>query len=459
MARKPWGGRFRKDSSPSAEAFTQSISFDRRLAPYDIRGSIAHARMLSRIGVITRAEGEKLVRGLKAIEREIEGGRFPFDEALEDVHMNVETRLTQKIGPTGAKLHTGRSRNDQVSLDLRLYLKEEIAEVMRGIDGLREVLLDLAEAHLDLVMPGYTHLQRAQPVRFSHHLLAYCQMLLRDRERFEACLKRTDVLPLGSGALAGSGFPVDRAFLAKELGFSAISENSIDAVSDRDYAVEFCFCSSLLMMHLSRLAEDLILWATREFSFVELPEEFCTGSSMLPQKKNPDVAELVRGKTGRVYGHLMGLLTLMKALPLSYNRDLQEDKEAIFDTADTVRASLEVMAGMLRGIKPKGDVMEEGAGGALLAADLADYLVGKGLPFREAHRIVGGVVAQCLETGRELESLELKELKGYSRVFGADFKEALDVRRSLERKSTYGGTSRKSVLGQIRRERKRLRGG
>ncbi|MFQ6111740.1 MAG: argininosuccinate lyase [Nitrospinota bacterium] len=459
MARKPWAGRFRKGSSPSAEAFTQSISFDRRLAPYDIRGSIAHARMLSRIGVITKSEGEKLVRGLKAIGREIEGGKFPFDETLEDVHMNVEARLAQKIGATGAKLHTGRSRNDQVSLDLRLYLKEEIAEALKGIDALREVLLDLAEAHLDLVMPGYTHLQRAQPVRFSHHLLAYCQMLLRDRERFEACLKRTDVLPLGSGALAGSGFPVDRAFLAKELGFGAMSENSIDAVSDRDFAVEFCSCASLLMMHLSRLAEDLILWATREFSFVELPEEFCTGSSMLPQKKNPDVAELVRGKTGRVYGHLMGLLTLMKGLPLSYNRDLQEDKEAIFDTADTVRASLGVMAGMLRGMKPKREAMEGATAGFLLAVDLADYLVGKGLPFREAHGVVGRVVAHCLETGKELEGLELKELKGFSPAFEADFKEALDLRRSLERKSAPGGTSKRSVLAQIRRERKRLRRG
>ncbi|OGB95495.1 MAG: argininosuccinate lyase, partial [candidate division NC10 bacterium RBG_16_65_8] len=410
--KKAWGGRFSTGTNKQVESFTASIDFDRRLAPHDIAGSIAHARMLGKCGILTKAEAEKIVGGLEEIREEITRGEFHFDPALEDIHMHVERRLTDKIGEVGGKLHTARSRNDQVALDLRLYLREAIQAIREGIRILQKVFAAKAEVHLNTVMPGYTHVQRAQPILLAHHLMAYFEMLQRDRERFADCLRRVNVLPLGAGALAGTTLPIDPAYVAKLLDFPAVAANSEDAVSDRDFAVEFLSCCAILAMHISRFAEEVVLWASAEFGFIELPDAFATGSSIMPQKKNPDVAELARGKTGRVYGDLVSLLTVLKGLPLSYNRDLQEDKEPVFDAADTIRRMLDVLPPMLQAINFRAERMRAAAAeGFLNATDIADYLVTKGIPFREAHEIVGRIVRHCLQTGERLEALSLARLR------------------------------------------------
>ncbi|MBC7325086.1 MAG: argininosuccinate lyase, partial [Moorella sp. (in: Bacteria)] len=415
---KLWGGRFTRTTDRLVEDFHSSIRFDQRLYRQDIAGSIAHARMLAAVGLITPAEGEAIIKGLEGIRADIEAGRVTFDVGAEDIHMNIEKLLTERIGAAGKKLHTARSRNDQVALDLRLYLKEEIPAVKKLLAGLQKVLVDLATEHQHTIMPGYTHLQKAQPVTLAHHLLAYFEMFRRDQERLDECLERLDVLPLGAGALAGTTLPIDREMVARELGFKQISANSLDAVADRDFVVEFLAAASLIMMHLSRLAEEIILWASEEFGFIELDDAYSTGSSMMPQKKNPDVAELVRGKTGRVYGHLMGMLTILKGLPLAYNKDLQEDKEALFDALDTVKGCLLVFAPMLATAKFRVERMrEDAARGFAAATDVAEYLVRKGLPFREAHAVVGSLVLYCLEQGKSFQDLTLAEWQSFSPYF------------------------------------------
>lgn len=455
--KKPWGGRFSKKTSGAVEAFTESVSFDRRLWKEDIEGSIAHARMLAGQGIISKSEAEAIVRGLREIARDIEAGTFTFHEGLEDVHMNIESELVKRIGEAGKKLHTARSRNDQVALDLRLYLRKEITEIEAAIAGLQQVFLDLAEQHLDVIMPGYTHLQRAQPVLLSHHLLAYVEMLERDLGRFSDALKRIDVLPLGSCALAGTSLPTNRGAVAESLGFSEISGNSIDAVSDRDFALEFLSSASICMVHLSRLAEELVLWSTEEFRFIEISDEFTTGSSIMPQKKNPDVAELVRGKTGRVFGDLVALLTIMKGLPLSYNRDMQEDKEPVFDAVDTLKACLSVLSGMLPGITFRRERLSSTSGeGYATATDLAEYLVRQGVPFRDAHEITGRIVLHAIRKGISLEQLEIGELRSFSEHIGGDVFLVLDPSESVKVRTSAGGTAPKEVKRQIRRFRRRL---
>jgi argininosuccinate lyase len=450
--KKMWGGRFKAATHPLVEAFTASLLFDSRLYRYDIEGSLAWAHALGQAKILRPEETEKIVQGLKAVMKAIETGKARFRPEDEDIHTAVERLLTEQIGPVGGKLHTGRSRNDQVATDLRLYLRHETRSVLAAIQRLIEALLALAKKHLDAAMPGYTHLQRAQPVLFSHHLLAYVEMLLRDRQRLEEGLQRIDVMPLGSGALAGTPFAVSRERLAEALGFSAVTQNSLDAVSDRDFVVEFLAASALLIMHLSRLSEELVLWSTAEFGFVELPDAFCTGSSLMPQKKNPDVLELIRAKTGRVFGHLMGLLTTLKGLPLAYNRDLQEDKEALFDTVDTVNASLSVLAELVKTLKINKEAMARAATqGFILATDLADYLVEKGLPFREAHEAVGRIVRFCIDQKRDLTALSLKELKRFCPLIEKDVYGYLTLSGSLDRKQQTGATSRRQVLNQIRR--------
>ncbi len=456
--KKPWSGRFKHKTSEKVEAFTESISFDKRLWKYDITGSIAHAKMLSKQGIISQKDSAAIVKGLMEIAENINSGKFGFRKELEDIHMNIESALSEKIGQAGKKLHTARSRNDQVSLDLRLYLKEETEEIISIINTLQKTFLEISERHMDAIMPGYTHLQRAQPVLLSHHFLAYVEMLQRDRNRFEDSVKRIDVLPLGSCAISGTTLPIDRTYTAKALGFKAISGNSIDAVSDRDFAIEFLSCSSITMMHLSRLAEELILWSTEEFRFIEISDEFTTGSSIMPQKKNPDVAELIRGKTGRVYGNLISLLTIMKGLPLSYNRDLQEDKLPVFDTVDTLKACLEIMTEMLPGIKFRTERMRTSAGEAYsTATDIAEYLVKKDVPFREAHEITGKIVLYCIEKDITLQSLELEKLKAFSPVISKDIFSVLDPAESVKARSTYGGTSPSEVRRQIKRYKKILK--
>ncbi|MEE9138511.1 MAG: argininosuccinate lyase, partial [candidate division NC10 bacterium] len=396
--KKPWGGRFAGPTERKVEEYTASLPFDWRLYPYDIQGSIAYARALVKAGVLTEVEGGRITRGLEEIYKKLDEGQIDLDPAHEDIHMYIEHRLIEQIGELGGKLHTGRSRNEQIALDLRLYLRAEIGRIVHEIRVLQEALLDRAERHLDAVMPGYTHLQRAQPVLWSHHLMAYVEMLARDSVRFQDCLTRITVMPLGSGALAGTAYPIDRDALAQDLGFPEVSRNSIDAVSDRDFALEFLAGASIIMMHLSRLSEEIILWATAEFGFVDLPEAYATGSSLMPQKKNPDVAELARGKAGRVFGDLVALLTAMKGLPLSYNRDLQEDKEAVFDAVDTLRGTLQVLAPMVQGLRVDAERMRRATEeGFLNATDAADYLVSKGLPFRQAHEVIGTLVRYCLE--------------------------------------------------------------
>ncbi|MDD3652764.1 MAG: argininosuccinate lyase [Desulfotomaculaceae bacterium] len=454
---KLWGGRFQRDTDRLVEDFHSSISFDRRLYKYDIMGSIAHARMLGKTGIISIDEAQEIVRGLEEVLADIEAGRVEFSVSSEDIHMNVEQLLTAKIGEAGKKLHTARSRNDQVALDIRMYLKDEIDQVIDLLSRLRACLLDLAEEHLATVMPGYTHLQRAQPVTLAHHLLAYCQMFSRDQDRLADCRRRADVLPLGAGALAGTTFPLDREYVAKQLGFAAISQNSLDAVSDRDFAVEFAATASLIMVHLSRLCEEIIFWSSAEFAFIELDDAYSTGSSMMPQKKNPDVAELVRGKSGRVFGNLQALLTMLKGLPLAYNKDLQEDKEALFDTVDTVKKCLIVFRPMLETMRVRKDNMEAAArGGFTNATDLADYLVRRGAPFRVAHEVAGKLVAHCLEQNRTLDQLSLDEYKMFSPLVAEDVYEAIDIKRCVEARNVTGGPAPDAVSSAIVAERSRL---
>lgn len=441
----------------AARRYSESVSFDHRLYRHDIAGSIAHAAALAKAGIVSAVEQKKIEVGLREIEKEIESGKFQWDEALEDVHMNIESALTKKIGEAGAKLHTARSRNDQVALDLRLYAKGEIERTSAQLKKLQTALLDLAEEHVDLVMPGYTHLQRAQPIYFAHYLLGQIEAFGRDAERLHNCLQRTDVLPLGSGALAGSTIVLDRELIARELGFARVSQNSLDAVSDRDFACELLFCLAMIGMHLSRLSEDLIIWSTSEFGFVEFSDAFSTGSSLMPQKKNPDMAELTRGKTGRLYGNLMSILTMLKALPSSYNRDLQEDKEALFDSVDTVSAALELFSAMLPELKINRERMEAAANDPhLLATDLAEYLVKKGMPFREAHAIVGRLVADAIAKGTKIGALPLTELKKGSPLFDVDVAEVFDVRRSLAARRAIGAPSPNNVASQIKRWREQL---
>jgi argininosuccinate lyase len=441
-----WGGRFAQRMDPGAEAFTASLGFDRRLWPHDLDGSRAWARALRRAGLLTDAELGALLEGLDAVQAELAAGTFPFRQELEDIHLNIERRLTELAGPVGGKLHTGRSRNDQIALDERLYLREIIALADEGVRQVQAALLARAEEHVGAAMPGYTHLQRAQPILLAHHLLAYVFMLQRDRERLADCARRNNVLPLGAAALAGAAFPIDREALARDLGFAAPTANSLDAVSDRDHVIEFLAAGAILGMHCSRLAADLTLWATSEFGFVEFADAFATGSSIMPQKKNPDVAELVRGKTGRLYGNLMALLTVMKGLPLTYNSDMQEDKEALFDTVDTLEALLHVVPPMLRSLTFRVERMREAAGANYsTATDLADYLVRKGLPFREAHEIVGRAVRQGIANKRELGEMSLEELRGFSPLIGADVHAALSVEASLAARAVTGGTAPEAV--------------
>jgi argininosuccinate lyase len=451
-------GRFNKPMAEVAQRYSASVSFDWRLYPYDIAGSIAHAAALAAAGIISADERDKIDNGLRAIERDIENGKFKWDESLEDVHMNIEAALTKRIGAAGAKLHTARSRNDQVALDLRLYVKAEIAEIGARLRSLQTALLNLAGQHVDVVMPGYTHLQRAQPIFFSHYLLAQIEAFERDVERLRDCRTRTDVLPLGSGALAGSTIVLDRQSIARQLGFSRVSQNSLDAVGDRDFACEFLFCLAIVGMHLSRLSEDLIAWSTSEFGFIEFSDAFSTGSSLMPQKKNPDMAELTRGKTGRLYGNLMSILTTLKALRSSYNRDMQEDKEALLDSVDTVRAALEVFSAMLPEIKIYSDRMEAAAGDPnLLATDLAEYLVKKGAPFREAHEIVGKLVAHAAKTKLPLNQVSREKLKKLSPLFDVDVANVFDVQRSLASRRAIGAPSPENVVAQIEHWRAQLR--
>jgi argininosuccinate lyase len=443
----------------SAARFGESQSFDRRLYRHDIAGSIAHAGALAKTGVISVGEKKKIETGLREIEREILSGTFSWSESLEDVHMNIENALTKKIGEAGAKLHTARSRNDQVALDLRLYVKDEIKRASSQLNKLQRSLVGLAQKHVGVVMPGYTHLQRAQPVLLAHYLLGHVEAFARDVERLRDCLNRTDVLPLGSAALAGSTIVLDRESMARDLKFSQVSQNSLDAVSDRDFVCEFVFCLAMIGMHLSRVSEDLILWSTSEFCFVEFSEEFSTGSSLMPQKKNPDMAELTRGKTGRLYGNLVSILTTLKALPSSYNRDLQEDKEALFDSVDTISAALEVFSAMIPKMKINREKMKDAAGDPnLLATDLAEYLVGKGMAFRKAHEVVGRLVAEAVEKKTNLRAIPLSKLRKLSPLFDSNVAKVFDVRRSLSARRGVGAPSPDNVKAQIKRWRKQLRG-
>jgi len=448
---KPWEGRFAAATAPIVEEFTASINVDKRLAPYDIAGSLAHVHMLTACSIIPAADGKKIARGLAEIEKEIAAGEFTFTPADEDIHMAIERRLIEKIGAAGGRLHTARSRNDQVALDLRLFVRAEIGAILKSITAFQKALVGLARKHAKVVMPGYTHLQHAQPVLFAHHLLAYHEKLERDGERFADCRRRADVLPLGAGALAGTTFPIDPEQVARELRFARVATNSLDAVSERDFVVEFLAAAAILATHLSRLAEELVLWSSSEFGFITLPDDFATGSSIMPQKKNPDVAELVRGKTGRVYGNLMAMLTIMKALPLAYNRDLQEDKPPLFDSVDTVKACLAVLTALLPRLTVNAERMAAAtADGFLLATDVADYLVTKGVPFREAHHVVGRVVRQCLQQNRKLESLTPREWQEFSRHFGPDLREWLSEEAALARRVAGGGTAPANVARRLR---------
>ncbi|SFF52736.1 argininosuccinate lyase [Fontimonas thermophila] len=453
---KLWGGRFAESTSALVERFSESVSFDARLYRQDIRGSQAHARMLAKIGVLSDADARAIVEGLEGILADIEAGRFQWKRELEDVHMNIEAELTARIGDAGKRLHTGRSRNDQVATDMRLYVRDVIDALIPLIDRVAEALLDLAEREADTVMPGFTHLQIAQPVTFGHHMLAWREQILRDKSRLLDCRKRMNVLPLGAAALAGTVYPIDRHFVAEQLGFDGVTENSLDAVSDRDYAIEFCAAASLILVHLSRWSEELILWATPLFGFVDLPDRFCTGSSIMPQKKNPDVPELVRGKAGRVIGNLTALLVLMKGQPLAYNRDNQEDKPPLFDTVDTVTICLEVYAEMIPHIVVNRDNCRAAAArGFSTATDLADYLVKKGLPFRDAHHAVGSAVAYAAQKNCDLAALTLDELKRFSPLIEADVYTYITLEGSLAARNHYGATAPAQVRAAIARARKR----
>ena len=457
-----WEGRFAEAADPDAAAFSTSFTFDRVLYRHDIRGSIAHTEGLARAGLITPAEQQALAQALKEIEREMadEAGPplSPGGPLDEDIHMHIERRLVEKVGDIGGKLHTGRSRNDQIALDLKLYLREKTEETLRRIDGLQKALVARAEAEIDTFLPGYTHLQRAQPVSLAHHLLAYVEMLERDRGRFLDSLKRLDRMPLGAGALAGNSFGIDRRAVARALGFSAVTANSLDTVCDRDFVAEYLSDAALLMMHLSRWAEDWILWASTEFGYLSLPDRLATGSSMMPQKKNPDLLELVRGKTGRVYGSLTTLLTLLKGLPLSYNRDLQEDKEPLFDTVRTVLGALKIMTRLTNEVRFNRERMRDAAGeGLLLATDLADYLVTKGLPFRRAHKVIGKMVLHALNEKKPFETWDLAAFRAFSPLFEADLFDSLSLEGAIDRKRGIGGTARRSIRAEIQRIKGRWR--
>ena len=447
---KLWAGRFQKETDSLVNDFNSSVSFDARMYREDIAGSIAHAAMLGKQGIIEEHEAEKIIDGLKAILADIDAGGVEFSDDNEDIHMNMEVMLTNRIGDTGKRLHTARSRNDQVAVDFRLYVKKQIPVIIGMILDLEKVLLKKAEANLETVMPGYTHLQRAQPTTFAHYMMAYANMLKRDVTRFEDCLERMDECPLGAGALATSTYPVDRFQTAGALGFRKPVDNSMDAVSDRDYAIEFFSACSLLMMHLSRFSEELILWCSWEFKFVELDDAYSTGSSIMPQKKNPDVAELVRGKTGRVYGSLITLLTVMKGLPLAYNKDMQEDKEAIFDAVDTLELCLKTVTPMLDTMKTlPANMRRAAAKGFINATDCADYLTKKGMPFRDAYKLTGCMVSDCIAKDKTLEELTLDEFKGYSALFEKDIYEAIDLVRCCEGRTSYGGPTKASVMKQV----------
>lgn len=452
-----WGGRFSEATDAFVAQFTASVQFDQRLYQQDINGSIAHATMLAQVGVLSIAERDAIINGLEDIRKDIQAGQFEWRVDLEDVHMNIEARLTDKIGITGKKLHTGRSRNDQVATDIRLYLRDSIDQIMQILLRLQHGILNLAAQHSATIMPGFTHLQTAQPVTFGHHLLAWFEMLLRDGERLIDCRKRTNRLPLGSAALAGTTYPIDRQLTAELLGFEAVCENSLDAVSDRDFAIEFCGAAALIMMHLSRMSEELVLWTSAQFQFVQIPDRFCTGSSIMPQKKNPDVPELVRGKSGRVFGDLMSLLTLMKGQPLAYNKDNQEDKEPLFDAIDTLQGSLLAFADMVPALKPNLANMREAAfRGFSTATDLADYLVKKGLPFRDAHEVVGKAVALGVQLGKDLSELELAQLQNFSALITEDVFAVLTLEGSVAARNHIGGTAPNQVSAAIERARIRL---
>jgi len=447
---KLWGGRFSEPTDAFVEAFTASIGFDQRLYKHDIEGSRAHASMLEKVGVLTKEECQDIIDGLAQVENEIETGKLEWSVSLEDIHMNVESRLTDLIGATGKKLHTGRSRNDQIATDIRLYLREEIDFIIEEIQRLQMGLLDLAEREAETILPGFTHLQVAQPVTFGHHMLAWFEMLERDAERLADCRKRVNIMPLGAAALAGTTYPIDRDYSAKLLGFERPTRNSLDSVSDRDFAIEFNAAASIIMMHLSRYSEELVLWTSAQFNFINLPDRFCTGSSIMPQKKNPDVPELVRGKTGRVYGHLFSLLTLMKSQPLAYNKDNQEDKEPLFDTIDTLKGSLRAFADMMPAVEINADAMRKAAlQGFSTATDLADYLVRKGIPFRDAHEIVGKAVGLGVETGRDLSEMSLQELQQFDATIGDDVFEVLTLEGSVAARDHTGGTAPEQVRRQV----------
>ncbi|MCP4283622.1 MAG: argininosuccinate lyase [Gammaproteobacteria bacterium] len=455
--KKLWSGRFNEPTDAFVEAFTASVEFDQRLYRYDIAGSIAHARMLTKAGILTELELETIVNGLEKIRKQIEAGGFEWSVELEDVHMNVESALTGEIGYAGKKLHTGRSRNDQVATDIRLWLRDEIEQIRGGILKLQHALLDIAQREAETIMPGFTHLQTAQPITFGHHMMAWFEMLQRDHERLADCNKRVNVMPLGAAALAGTTYPIDRHYTAQLLGFDRPSENSLDSVSDRDFAIEFSAAAALIMMHLSRMSEELIIWSSAQFAFIELSDSFCTGSSIMPQKKNPDVPELIRGKSGRIFGHLISLLTLMKGQPLAYNKDNQEDKEPLFDSVDNVKGSLKVFADMIPAISCRRENMRAATmKGFATATDLADYLVRQGTPFRDAHEVVGKAVSLCVEKACDLSDLTLQELQSFSPRISHDVFEVLTLEGSVAARNHIGGTAPDQIRAAIKRARERL---
>ncbi|MCP9464806.1 MAG: argininosuccinate lyase [Nitrospira sp.] len=455
---KAWAGRFRERTHPLVEAFTNSLATDRRLYAYDIQGSIAHCKTLQKAGILSAQESRAIVKGLHMVKKELDEGYFAFLPSDEDIHMAIERRLTELIGPPGGKLHTGRSRNDQVALDIRLYLREQLDKLIEQCVEFQRTLVAKAKANLSVPMPGYTHLQRAQPVLFAHHLLAYVEMIERDKGRLRDARARLNVMPLGSGALAGTNYPIDRSYTAQLLGFPAITLNSLDAVSDRDFAIEVVAALAIIMMHLSRLSEELVIWASQEFQFVDLPDAFCTGSSMMPQKKNPDVPELVRGKTGRLYGHLMHLLVMLKGLPLSYNRDLQEDKPALFDALETTASCLQVMTALTSRLTVNRDALDQALHqSGLLATELADYLVERGMPFREAHETTGRIVLAALEQKRELTDFSLEELRQFSSRIDKEVFARLTVASAINRKRQIGGTAHQQVRRRLKELERMLR--
>ncbi len=458
MSEKLWAGRFKEKTAKIVETFTSSIDVDRRLYAYDIQGSIAHCKTLAKAGIISAKEAGELAAGLKKIKQEIDAQTFHYHDALEDIHTHIESRLAEIVGNVAQKLHTARSRNDQVALDVRLYLRDTVASIIQLLGQLQKVVVHVAKSHIKTVLPGYTHLQRAQPVLLAHHLMAYYEMFARDTERLQDCLARINVMPLGSAALAGTPHPIDRKYTAELLGFKKVSANSMDSVADRDFMIEFLSAASICMMHLSRLSEELIIWSSTEFSFIELPDAFATGSSIMPQKKNPDVAELVRGKTGRVFGNLMAMLTLMKSLPLSYNRDMQEDKALLFDAADILSACVEIIVQLLPKIKFNKTNMQAAAGeGYLNATDMADYLVTKGMPFREAHHCVGQIVSYAVRNRKEIHALSLAELQQFSPHIEAEIFDFLTTQQMIDRRTTIGGTATRAVKAAIKTAEKKLK--